>query len=70
VDTVATTGESSSAADVATGFVRGNPLYNQLTERNVDANALQAKVADTLAKAFGEAPCRMPQSAHVVTAIA
>lgn len=70
VDTVATTGEASSAADVANGFVRGNPLYNQLTERNVDADALQAKVAQALAKAFGEAPCRMPQSAHVVTAIA
>lgn len=68
VDTVATTGEASSAADIAAGFVRGNPLYNQLTERNVDADALQAKVAASLAKAFGEAPCRMPQSAHVVTA--
>ena len=70
VDTVATTGEASSAANIAAGFVRGNPLYNQLTERNVDADALQAKVAQSLAKAFGEAPCRMPQSAHVVTAIA
>lgn len=69
IDTVATTGESASANDLATGFVRGNPLYNQLTERNVDADAFQAKVAAALAKTFGAAPCRMPQSAHVVTAI-
>jgi ubiquinone/menaquinone biosynthesis C-methylase UbiE len=70
VDTVATIGESPSAADIAVGFVRGNPLFLQLSERNVDLDAFEAKVADGLAKAFGEAPCRMPQSAHVVTAIA
>lgn len=70
VETVATTGESTSAADLATGLVRGNPLYNQLVERNVDADALQAEVAAALARKFGERPCRMPQSAHVVTATA
>jgi ubiquinone/menaquinone biosynthesis C-methylase UbiE len=70
VDTVAKTGESKSAAHLATGFVRGNPLYNQLVERGVDAAALEAQVAEVLAREFGAAPCRSPLSAHVLTAVA
>jgi ubiquinone/menaquinone biosynthesis C-methylase UbiE len=70
VDTVALIGEASSAADLATGFVRGNPLWNQLVERGIDAGAFQARVEDGLRRAFGDTPCRSSLSAQVVTAIA
>jgi ubiquinone/menaquinone biosynthesis C-methylase UbiE len=68
VDTTALVADASSAADLAVGFVRGNPLWNQLVERGIDADAFQARVEDGLRRAFGHAPCRSPMSAHVVTA--
>jgi SAM-dependent methyltransferase len=67
-ETVAITGEATSAADLATGFVRGNPLWNQLVERGIDADAFHARVATTLARAFGDRPCRPPMAAHIVRA--
>lgn len=70
VDTVAKTAEASSAADLATGFVRGNPLWGQLVERGVDGDTFQARVAEALTRAFGAAPCRSALSAHVVSAVA
>lgn len=70
VDTVAVTGEAESAIHLAKGFVRGNPLWNQLHERGVDAEAFEARVTGALARAFGERPCRVPLVAHVLTAIA
>lgn len=69
VDTVAMTAEASSAADLATGFVRGNPLWHQLVERGIDAAAFEARVAERLRAQFGDAPCRSALSAHVVTAV-
>lgn len=68
VETVAAVGDAASATDLAIGFVRGNPLWNQLVERGVDAAAFEAKVTAALADAFGDAPCRSALSAHVVTA--
>lgn len=70
VDTVEKIGEATSAIDQATGFVRGNPLWNQLVDRGIDADAFQATVAGVLAREFGEAPCRSAMSAHVLTATA
>jgi hypothetical protein len=70
VETVAKTGEATSAADLAIGFVRGNPLWGQLVERGLDAEAFQATVAAALAREFGAAPCRAALSAHVLTAVA
>ena len=69
LETVRKTSESPSAAHLAHGFVCGNPLHTQLVERNVDADAFEAKVAAALAEAYGDSPCRTPLSAHVVTAI-
>lgn len=68
VDTVVQTAEAPSAADLATGFVRGNPLWNQLVERSIDATAFQARVEARLAREFGAGPCRSALSALVVTA--
>jgi ubiquinone/menaquinone biosynthesis C-methylase UbiE len=67
VDTVAITGEAESAAHLATGFARGNPLWHELSQREVDAAAFEADVAKRLAHAFGDRPCKTPMSAHVLT---
>ena len=70
VETVQRDGIAESAAHLATGFVRGNPLYNQLVERGVDAPAFEARVAAMLAERFGDRPCTTPMSAHFLTATA
>jgi len=70
VDTVALVGEASSAVDLAAGFVRGNPLWNQLVERGVDAPAFERRVTEALVARFGDRPCPSPRSAHVLTATA
>jgi ubiquinone/menaquinone biosynthesis C-methylase UbiE len=70
VDTVAKIGEAESSRHLATGFVRGNPLWNQLVERGVDAPAFAATVAQALARDFGDSPCRSLLSAHVLVAVA
>ena len=68
VETVAKIGEAETALHLATGFVRGNPLWNQLVERRLDADAFEASVAAALAQEFGDSPCRTPMSAHVLIA--
>lgn len=70
VDTVAKSADASSAADFATGLVRGNPLAIQLGERGADIAAFERAITDQLASRFGDRPCRSPLSAHVLTAIA
>ncbi len=70
VETVDKVGESESAAHLATGLVRGNPLWNQLVERGLDAASFEAKVTAALARTYGDAPNRSPLSAHVLTAVA
>jgi ubiquinone/menaquinone biosynthesis C-methylase UbiE len=68
VDTVPKTGVAESAADLAVGFVRGNPLWNQLVERGLAPDAFQGQVAMALASEFGDSPCKSPMAAHVLTA--
>lgn len=70
VETVEKLGVAESAAHLATGFVRGNPLWGQLVERGVNAEAFERTVAAKLAHAFGDTPCKTPMSAHVLTAFA
>lgn len=70
VETVDKLGESESAAHLAYGFVRGNPLWNQVSERGIDADKLEADIAAALATRFGDRPCRTPLSALVLTAFA
>jgi len=68
VERVAKVGESISADDFAIGLVRGNPLYSQLVERGIDADAFQRKVAAGLAERWGQAPNRSALSALVLIA--
>lgn len=68
VTTVAHVGDAESADHLATGFVRGNPLWNQLVERDIDAAAFQARVAAALRERFGDRPCRSAISALLLTA--
>ncbi len=70
VQTIDKIAESESAAHLATGLVRGNPLWNQLVERGLDAASFEAKVAVELARVYGDAPNRSPVSAHILTAVA
>jgi ubiquinone/menaquinone biosynthesis C-methylase UbiE len=70
VDTVAKTGDAESAEHLAIGLVRGNPLWNQLSERGVDAAAFETKLIAEVVRRFGDRPCKGPLSAHVLTAFA
>ncbi|HEY5933522.1 MAG TPA: class I SAM-dependent methyltransferase [Kofleriaceae bacterium] len=67
-DTIDVMGSAESAADLAIGLVRGNPIALQLTERGVDVAKYEADVAAALAARFGDHPCRTPLSAHVFVA--
>jgi SAM-dependent methyltransferase len=70
VETVKRHGEAESAAFLAHGFVRGNPLFMQLMEQHLSPDVLEAQVAADLAVSLGDKPCRTPLSAHVLTAFA
>lgn len=70
IETVPIVGVATSADDIAIGLVQGNPLWNQLVERGVDAPAFQARVAAAIRREFGDNPCRSAMSAHVATAFA
>lgn len=61
-------GESPSAAEVARGLVRGNPLVTALRERGVDVDDVVRAVADAVAAECGTAPVRAPMQAIVVRA--
>jgi len=70
VETVAEVAEAPVAADFAIGLVRGVPLWHQLVDRGVDAQAFEAEVTAALVRDFGDSPCRSPLSAHVLVAVA
>ncbi len=68
VETVPKTGVAESAAHLAHGFVRRNPLWHALTQRGANAEAFERTLAARLAHAYGDAPCKSAMSAHVLTA--
>jgi SAM-dependent methyltransferase len=68
VDTVHHAGEAASAQDVATGFVKGTPLFPALAERGADFDRVIREVAAVLARSGGERPFRTPLSALVLEA--
>lgn len=68
IDRVALDAHAPSAADVATGLVRGTPMYNVLMERGGDIDAVQAAVATRLADHGGSSPFTTRLDAKIVTA--
>ncbi len=57
-----------SAAEAAIGIVRGNPVIAAIEERGGDPEAIIRKVAESLARVFGDYPLRMPTCVRVVAA--
>ncbi len=69
LQTVTHTATRLSPRDVAAGLVRGNPTVNEVRERaNGSVDDVVNAVADTLGRAFGSDPLRVPMQAIVVTA--
>ncbi len=67
--TVSHVAERPTAAEVATGLVRGNPTINDVRGRaNVSVDDVIDAVAAALERSFGTAPFRAPMQAIVVTA--
>ena len=61
--------EGSSAHNLATGIVRGNPTILAVRERaRASVDEVIGAVAKALARTFGEAPLRLPLQAIVATA--
>jgi SAM-dependent methyltransferase len=68
IDTVDKPALSVSAADLAIGLVRGNPVIGTIQERGtVDAATVEAAVATALTRVGGAKPFRSMLRARVVT---
>jgi ubiquinone/menaquinone biosynthesis C-methylase UbiE len=68
IERVVIDGVAESAASVATGLIRGTPMFLALTERGADLDAIERDLARRLAEHGGAAPLRMRLDAKVVTA--
>ena len=68
VERVHSTSQSPSAEDVATGFIKGTPLFPALQERGADHDRVVREVAAVLAKVGGERPFRIPLFALLLEA--
>ena len=67
--TVDKVGQSSSAADAATGLIEGNAIFEAIMARRPDALAeIEAAVARNIARELGDHPVRNPLRAHVFSA--
>lgn len=60
--------EVPSAASVATGLVRGTPMFNALTERGADLDAIERDVARRFADSAGTSALTIRLDAKIVTA--
>ena len=60
-------GESATALDAATGFVRGSPLVTALEERGTDPEAIVTMMAAAFRERFGDRPMQSPMQALIVT---
>jgi ubiquinone/menaquinone biosynthesis C-methylase UbiE len=59
---------AESAASLAAGLVRGNPVVHAIVERGADPSAVERDVGEALAREGGTAPFESRMSALVVTA--
>ncbi len=67
-DVVNLRGKASSAAGLASGSVRGSPVFHAIAERGLDHTGIEAELARRLASLGGEAAFEAPLNAKVVTA--
>ncbi len=68
VDIVDLNGEAPSAAELATGSVRGSRVFRALAERGLDHTAIEATLARRLAALGGASAFVAPLRAKVITA--
>ena len=68
VDRIHHAGQAPSAEDVATGFIKGSPLFLALAERGADHDRVIREVTKVLAQAGGERPFRTPLSGLLLEA--
>ena len=68
VERIHSDSEAKSAEDVATGFIRGTPLFPALQERGADHDHVVREVAAALAAVGGERPFRTPLHALLLEA--
>ena len=68
IERVHSTSQSPSAEDVATGFIKGTPLFPALQERGADHDDVVREVAAALAKIGGERPFKVPLFALLLEA--
>jgi SAM-dependent methyltransferase len=59
---------SPSAAEFATGFVRGSPLTHELVNRGADLDAIERELVEALIPLGGERPFTASLAATVITA--
>jgi len=68
LDEVRLQGQSPSALDFATGFVRGSPLSHELLARGADLEQVAVALAGALARDGAEQPFTRPLAATVISA--
>lgn len=69
IDVVAKQAVSATARELATGLVRGNPVFGMIADRgSVDAEVVVNALADALKRDGGAKPYRAPMRALVVQA--
>jgi SAM-dependent methyltransferase len=68
LDDVRHVGEAASARAFVEGILRGTPLAHDVEARGADLDGLAAALAARVAARCGDAPCRVPLAATIVTA--
>jgi SAM-dependent methyltransferase len=68
LDDVRHVGEAASARAFVDGILHGTPLAHEVEARGADLDAIAAAIAERVAARCGEAPCRVPLAATIVTA--
>ena len=69
IERITLPGESSSAIDIANGFVEGNPIITEIQKQDASqVESIKQKVAETIRKKFGDHPVRSELNAWVCEA--
>ena len=70
IDLVKKVGESQSAEDATIGIIKGNPFFNEISQKDPGAvEILQDLILKNIAQAYGDNPVKCPLQAWVGKAI-